>query len=150
MEGGRVVQIGTPQELINHPANEYVETFFKGFDSSRVLKAGDVAQLDPDVVCRVNGKAPHFKAGVPYGYLVDERGQLLSVVGTNDSGSVDDTLPGEQLSLYQQSPVYTDTPLHDVLDIVATLPYPVPVLDRGGALKGTISKNQLLHTLSRH
>ncbi|MOA60932.1 hypothetical protein D3C78_1859480 [compost metagenome] len=72
------------------------------------------------------------------------------MVGTNDSGSVDDTLPGEQLSLYQQSPVYTDTPLHDVLDIVATLPYPVPVLDRGGALKGTISKNLLLHTLSRH
>jgi len=53
MEGGRVVQIGTPLELINQPANDYVRAFFKGFDVSRVLKASDVAQLDPAAVCRV-------------------------------------------------------------------------------------------------
>ncbi|MCY1534891.1 Glycine betaine/proline betaine transport system ATP-binding protein ProV [compost metagenome] len=150
MEGGQVVQIGTPQELLNQPANEYVETFFKGFDSSRVLKAGDVAQLDPAMVCRVNGKAPHFQAGVPYGYLIDERDQLLAVVGADESGSVVTGQPEAQFSLHEQNPVYTDTPLHDVLDIVAALPYPVPVLDRSGALTGTISKNLLLHTLSRH
>ena len=33
MEGGRVVQIGTPQELINQPANDYVRAFFKTFNS---------------------------------------------------------------------------------------------------------------------
>ena len=38
----------------------------------------------------------------------------------------------------------------DVLDIAANLPYPVPVLDRDGFFKGTVSKNQLLQTLSRH
>jgi glycine betaine/proline transport system ATP-binding protein len=53
MEGGRVVQIGTPLELINQPANDYVRAFFKGFDVARVLKASDVAQLDPATVCRV-------------------------------------------------------------------------------------------------
>ncbi|MCO7514085.1 glycine betaine/L-proline ABC transporter ATP-binding protein [Pseudomonas guariconensis] len=146
MEGGRVVQIGTPQELINQPANEYVRTFFKGFDSSRVLKAGDVAQFDPETVCRVNGKAPRFKPGVPYGYLVDEHGQLLGVVDTDVNGAS----ASDRYSLHEQQPVYIDTPLHDVLGIVASLPYPVPVLDRAGALKGTISKNELLQTLSRH
>jgi glycine betaine/proline transport system ATP-binding protein len=146
MEGGRVVQIGTPQELLNSPANEYVETFFRGFDSSRVLKAGDVAMLDREAVCRVNGKAPQLKAGVPYGYLIDERDQLLGVVGAEEFSAY----PAGQLTLHKDHPVYTDTPLHDVLDIVAKLPYPVPVLDRSGALKGTISKNLLLQTLSRH
>jgi glycine betaine/proline transport system ATP-binding protein len=146
MEGGRVVQIGTPQELINQPANDYVRTFFKGFDSSRVLKAGDVARLDPETVCRVNGKAPQFKAGVPFGYLVDERNQLLGVVDTDASGAV----ATDRYSLHEQQPVYIDTPLHDVLGIVASLPYPVPVLDRAGALQGTISKTELLQTLSRH
>ncbi|MBC3489291.1 ATP-binding cassette domain-containing protein, partial [Pseudomonas sp. SWRI50] len=33
MEGGRVVQIGTPQQLINQPANDYVRAFFKTFNS---------------------------------------------------------------------------------------------------------------------
>ena len=146
MEGGRVVQIGTPQELINHPANDYVRTFFKSFDSSRVLKAGDVAKFDPAVVCKVNGKAPSFQAGVPFGYLVDDRGQLLGVVDTDANGAT----TSDRYSLHEQRPVYTDTPLHEVLGIAADLPYPVPVLDRQGAFKGTLSKNELLQTLSRH
>ncbi|AUF96589.1 glycine/betaine ABC transporter ATP-binding protein [Pseudomonas sp. 02C 26] len=144
MEGGRVVQIGTPQELINQPANDYVRTFFKGFDSSRVLKAGDVASFDPAAVCRVNGKAPQFQLGVPFGYLLNERGALLGVVDTAAAGT---PAPCNQ---HQLQPVYTDTPLHEVLDIAASLPYPVPVLDRAGAFQGTVSKNQLLQTLSRH
>ncbi|MNO77838.1 Glycine betaine/L-proline transport ATP-binding protein ProV [compost metagenome] len=53
MEGGRVVQIGTPLELIQQPANDYVRTFFKGFDISRVLnKHGDVARPDSATVCQ--------------------------------------------------------------------------------------------------
>ncbi|MCG6578123.1 glycine betaine/L-proline ABC transporter ATP-binding protein [Pseudomonas sp. AF32] len=146
MEGGRVVQIGTPQELINQPANDYVRTFFKGFDSSRVLKAGDVAQLDPQVICRVNGKAPQFEAVSSFGYLIDERDRLIGVVDTDERG-VGATA---HYNLHEQQPVYLDTPLHDVLDVAASLPYPVPVLDREGAFKGTLSKNQLLQTLSRH
>ena len=149
MEGGRVVQIGTPQELINNPANDYVRTFFKGFDGTRVLKAGDVASLDPQSVFKVNGKAPTLDEGIPYSYLVDEHGLLLDVVETrgfipSSSGALPDrshTGDGQQ--------VYVDTPLHEVLGIAAALPYPVPVLDRSGTLKGTISQSQLLQTLSR-
>ncbi|MGE8059525.1 quaternary amine ABC transporter ATP-binding protein [Pseudomonas sp. NPDC089547] len=143
MEGGRVVQIGTPQELISQPANEYVRTFFKGFDSSRILRAGDIAQLDPETVCRVNGKAPQLNAGVPFNYLVDEHNQLLGVV---ESHSVID----DRCRVHEQQPIYTDTPLHEVLSLAANLPYPVPVLDRNGALAGTLSKSQLLQTLSRN
>ncbi|WP_434603670.1 glycine betaine/L-proline ABC transporter ATP-binding protein [Pseudomonas sp. Z4-7] len=146
MEGGQVVQIGTPQELISQPANDYVRTFFKGFDSSRILKAGDVARLDPEWVRKVNGQAPQFKAGLPFGYLVDERGQLLGVVDIDTSGAGGST----HHTQHQHQPVFTDTPLHEVLEIAANLPYPVPVLDRSGALTGTLSKSELLQTLSRH
>jgi glycine betaine/proline transport system ATP-binding protein len=144
MEGGRVVQIGTPQELISQPANEYVRTFFRGFDSSRVLRAGDVARLDEDTVCRVNGKAPAFKPGIAFGYLLDEHGQLVDVL--NNHGYASSPV---HCDLHRAQPVYIDTPLHEVLGIVANLPYPVPVLDRSGALKGTLSKSQLLQSLNR-
>ncbi|NUT66095.1 glycine betaine/L-proline ABC transporter ATP-binding protein ProV [Pseudomonas sp. ICMP22404] len=146
MEGGQVVQIGTPQELISQPANDYVRTFFKGFDSSRILKAGDVARLDPESVRKANGQAPRFKAGLPFGYLIDELGQLLGVVDIDTSGAGGST----HYTLHKHQPVFTDTPLHEVLEIAAHLPYPVPVLDRSGALTGTLSKSELLQTLSRH
>jgi glycine betaine/proline transport system ATP-binding protein len=48
MEGGKVVQIGTPQELLCNPVNDYVRAFFKGFDASKILRAGDVAQISLD------------------------------------------------------------------------------------------------------
>lgn len=149
MEGGRVVQIGTPQELINKPVNDYVRTFFKGFDSSRVLKAGDVASLKPEIVFKLNGKAPSPNACTPYSYLIDEQGLLLDVVETEVFDPQFMSAPSEHYHVREKQPVYIDTPLHEVLNIAANLPYPVPVLDRAGALKGTISKNQLLQTLSR-
>lgn len=46
MEGGKVVQIGTPQEIITNPADDYVRAFFEGIDTSRYLTAGDLMQTD--------------------------------------------------------------------------------------------------------
>ncbi|WP_460953414.1 glycine betaine/L-proline ABC transporter ATP-binding protein [Pseudomonas marginalis] len=53
MEGGRIVQIGTPLELINQPANDYVRAFFKGFDVSRLLNSDDVPAVDTAAICGV-------------------------------------------------------------------------------------------------
>ncbi|MEE1922112.1 glycine betaine/L-proline ABC transporter ATP-binding protein [Pseudomonas sp. 148P] len=52
MEGGRVVQIGTPLELIEQPVNDYVRAFFKGFDVSRVIKTSDVAETSTASLCQ--------------------------------------------------------------------------------------------------
>ncbi|WP_434155483.1 quaternary amine ABC transporter ATP-binding protein [Pseudomonas sp. JZ134] len=64
MEGGRVVQIGTPRELLCNPINEYVRAFFNGFDTSRILKAGDIAQLDKSIMYEPGRQTP-LKADAP-------------------------------------------------------------------------------------
>ncbi|NHI01718.1 glycine betaine/L-proline ABC transporter ATP-binding protein ProV [Oceanimonas sp. MB9] len=151
MEGGRVIQIGTPKEILTHPANDYVETFFKGVDVSKVLKAGDIATPHPDRQIRVNGKVPPFAASAdsPFGYLVDEQGGFRGVIATQDhAGKTPDVQTLLASRIDQQPGIYTDTPLHEVLDIVATTPYPMPVIDRNGRFHGTISRSQLLQTLS--
>ena len=38
MEGGRVVQIGTPEELITHPADAYVAEFVEKVPRSKVVR----------------------------------------------------------------------------------------------------------------
>ncbi|HBU97546.1 glycine betaine/L-proline ABC transporter ATP-binding protein ProV, partial [Thalassospira lucentensis] len=43
MEGGIVVQVGTPEEILNNPANDYVKSFFRGVDVSTILSAKDIA-----------------------------------------------------------------------------------------------------------
>lgn len=43
MQDGRLVQTGTPQQLITNPANEYVRSFFDTIDTTRFIKARDIA-----------------------------------------------------------------------------------------------------------
>ncbi len=51
MEGGRIVQCGTPQEIVAQPANEYVADFVAHMNPMGVLRAVDV--MKP-----ANGKTP--------------------------------------------------------------------------------------------
>ncbi|MBT0570704.1 glycine betaine/L-proline ABC transporter ATP-binding protein [Curvibacter sp. CHRR-16] len=48
MEGGNLVQVGTPRDIVANPVNDYVRRFFHGVDTSRYLTAGDL--LDQDEV----------------------------------------------------------------------------------------------------
>ncbi|WP_344964866.1 glycine betaine/L-proline ABC transporter ATP-binding protein ProV [Oceanisphaera sediminis] len=151
MEGGRIVQIGTPKEILNNPADDYVATFFKGVDVSKVLKAGDIAEKHTDNLITVNGSVHPFTASTetPYSYLIDEQGLLQGVVSTKGcNGNNTDMQALQALRINGHHSIYHDTPLHEVLDTVANTPYPIPVVDRDGLFHGTISRSRLLQTLS--
>ncbi|WP_350028324.1 quaternary amine ABC transporter ATP-binding protein [Larsenimonas salina] len=145
MEGGRVVQVGTPQEILNNPASEYVEAFFKGVDSSKVLRAGDVARFDAEVV--VGEPQPGVAPPAPYAFVTDDDHRFVGLIDStvNGEGASPRTLAPDQLRT-----ITFDTPLHEVLDIAASVPYPLPVLTQEGVLHGTLSKDAILKSLSHH
>lgn len=152
MEGGRIVQIGTPQEILRNPADEYVETFFKGVDVTKVLKAGDIAERNPSHLIRLNGsvKLVDPEADVAFRYVVDEQNSLRGVISDKTlEGQVPD--PATLASLYIEQPasVNAGTPVSEVLHLVADHQYPIPVIADDGSFKGTISRQGLLQTLSR-
>jgi glycine betaine/proline transport system ATP-binding protein len=44
MKDGQVVQVGTPDDILRNPANDYVRSFMRGVDAAAVFKAGDIAR----------------------------------------------------------------------------------------------------------
>ena len=46
MQGGRIVQSGTPQEIFTHPATDYVAEFVAHMNPLGVLRAADIMQPD--------------------------------------------------------------------------------------------------------
>ena len=46
LHGGRLLQYGTPRELLGQPADDHVRTFFQGVDTSRYLLAADLIDHD--------------------------------------------------------------------------------------------------------
>ncbi|MBQ0784663.1 MAG: glycine betaine/L-proline ABC transporter ATP-binding protein ProV [Amphritea sp.] len=151
MEGGRVVQIGTPREIMRNPADEYVESFFKGVDVSKILKAGDIACQESACKIRINGTVQPFEpANSQFGYLLDNSDKLQGVVPliSIDAQSSVGSLIEQQFD--QHHSVYSDDMISDVVRKVANSEYPVPVIERNGTFCGVISKDLMLKTLSHN
>ncbi len=71
MRDGRIVQIGTPEEILTDPANDYVEQFVQDVDRTRVLTAESVMRKPRAIV--------HLTAG-PHGALKTMRDEQISGV----------------------------------------------------------------------
>jgi glycine betaine/proline transport system ATP-binding protein len=72
MEGGRIVQWGTPEEIILKPANAYVAEFVAHMNPLNVLKAGSIMQ--PLAACiRDNGQI-YFNENRQSSITIDEAG----------------------------------------------------------------------------
>ncbi len=86
MEGGRIVQCGTPQEIYTHPANDYVADFVAHMNPLGVLTARDVmepagAEASGEIAASAKLEAllPHFEASdTPL--RVTEEGETLGQV----------------------------------------------------------------------
>ncbi|GMA36788.1 hypothetical protein GCM10025876_29920 [Demequina litorisediminis] len=57
MRDGRIVQIGSPEDILTSPANDYVEQFVQDVDRARVLTAESVMRKPRAVVHE--GSGPH-------------------------------------------------------------------------------------------
>jgi len=159
MEGGNVVQVGTPDEILQNPANDYVRAFFRGVDPTGVISAGDIVRdSHPTLVLTRAGslRAAHeILSGSErdFGYALDARHRFLGVVS---SDSIRDALeagePGNPLSRAflsgAQAAAAADS-MQDILPMVASSPWPVPVVDENGVYRGVVSKTRFLRILHR-
>jgi glycine betaine/proline transport system ATP-binding protein len=89
MEGGRIVQCGTPREIFSSPANGYVAEFVANMNPLGVLTARDVMRPGPGEGARIAPDLPvreilkHFAAS-PAALAVEEGGRVIGTV-TPDS-----------------------------------------------------------------
>ncbi|MFO7962536.1 MAG: glycine betaine/L-proline ABC transporter ATP-binding protein ProV [Desulfobacterales bacterium] len=159
MEGGRIIQVGAPDEILQNPADEYVRSFFRGVDPTKVLTAGDVAQDKQVTIIH----SPELEKGlraalqrlIDYdrecAYVLDRKRKYQGIISVDSLQRViRDKNPLFQKALLDApAPVQADTLLEDVLPLVTNGPYPVPVVDRDGIYRGSISRTTYLKALQK-
>ncbi len=159
MEGGRVVQVGTPDEILQNPANEYVQAFFRGVDPTSVLCAGDIVRKQQLTMSRM-GKGPRSARerlsahDRDYLYILDRNQSFVGIVSL-DSLTTELEHSGKEASLdnallEEVQAVPMDSTMQEILPLITAHPWPVPVVDAAGKYMGAISKNIFLETLQRH
>lgn len=154
MQGGVVVQVGTPEEILKKPANDYVRSFFRGVDVSKVLTAKDIARRTQVTLIDKPEQGPRAAMRLlgdfdrEYGYVLG-RGRkfvgIVSLASLEEAKRVDATL--EQALLPEGPTVTPDISLNDLMGIVAATPYAVPVVQEDGRYVGAVSKSTLLKAL---
>jgi glycine betaine/proline transport system ATP-binding protein len=157
MEGGRVVQVGTPEEILNHPADDYVASFFRGVDVSTVLNAGDIAQKKQVTVIERPGVG--LRTGLEE--LRQEDRDMAYVLGTDHAfrGVVSEDSLKQAMKQQKQAladafidgveTLPADMTVSSLIGIVAGAPCGLPVVDERGRYLGVITKTALLETLDR-
>lgn len=159
MEGGRVVQVGTPEEILQNPADDYVHAFFRGVDPTNILTAGDIA-VDTQVTIPItDGRNPRaglqrlIKNDRDYAYVVDMNRVFKGIVSTDSLREMinredqPNLIPNAYLEGVKSA--NTNDSLQDILPEVANHPWPLPILSDKGEYIGAISKNLFLRTLYR-
>jgi len=154
MKDGRFVQVGTAEELISQPADDYVAEFTRGVDRTKVLTAGAI--MRPVYTTAGPNTGPNTmlermrRHGISSIFVVDRSRRLLGLVHAADAARAVRT--GEALDQYMQREVIAvqeDTPMAEVIRLGANASVPIAVCDREGRLQGVIVKGAILATLAQ-
>ncbi|WP_028583721.1 glycine betaine/L-proline ABC transporter ATP-binding protein ProV [Desulfogranum mediterraneum] len=160
MEGGRVVQVGSPEEILQNPADDYVRAFFRGVDPTGVISAGDIVRDNqPKVIWHTPEGSPRATLELlnnqdrEFGYVVGSDRKFYGVVSTDSLRDLLEAKNGkgniEQAFLEAATPVQEGECLQDILPQVASHLWPIPVVDENNLYQGVVSKNRFLRTLYR-
>ncbi|MEQ8965671.1 MAG: glycine betaine/L-proline ABC transporter ATP-binding protein ProV [Azospirillaceae bacterium] len=157
MQDGVIVQVGTPDEILVNPANDYVRSFFRGVDVSQVFTAGDIASRKGLTLIQrpKDGIAPALeqleRAESFFGYVHDKSKRFQGVVSIDSLiGARDGSGRFEDAFLSDVEPIPASRPLNELISTVATAPCPLPVVDEDARrYLGVISKARLLRTIDR-
>ncbi|WP_246942903.1 quaternary amine ABC transporter ATP-binding protein [Bacillus pinisoli] len=152
MKDGNIVQIGTPEEILMTPSNEYVERFVEDVDLSKVLtaqhvmKRAETVQVDkgPRVALKLMKDL-----GISSIYVVDKQQKLLGAITAKDaSKAAEGNQTLETFIERDITAVETDTLLIDLFDKVSSANIPVAVTDDKNRLKGILIRGAVIGALA--
>ena len=153
MRDGRIVQIGTPEDILTDPANDYVEQFVQDVDRARVLTAANVMERPRPRVDAAAGPRTALRqmrdAYMSAVYVTDRARKLLGIVTDRDAVKL--VRAGESSLLGRLKPVphsvREDEVLMNLFVPAVESPLPLAVLDAEGRLTGVIPRVTLLAAL---
>ncbi|RYZ33928.1 MAG: ATP-binding cassette domain-containing protein, partial [Myxococcaceae bacterium] len=154
MKDGRIAQLGTPEEILTRPADDYVRAFVEHVDRTKVLTARSIMRRPESVVHSKDGPALAVKrmreSGTSTLFVTDQARRLLGVVRIEDALKLlaenKHSLEGALVTdLPTTSP---DTPLSKLVAVAATTQIPIAVVSEDQSFLGIVSRAALLSSIA--
>lgn len=154
MRDGRIVQEGTPAEIVLEPGDDYVRAFVQEMDVSKILTAGRLHAPVPYLArpdTRVGDALRAVCAGdAPALLVADAEGRVvggLTLAELVGRAAADSGAKVAELGLRPVTAVSPDTPLRDLLPRLEGSGLPLVVLADGRA-RGVVSAREVVAALA--
>lgn len=158
MQQGQVVQQGTPDQVLRHPANEFVRGFLgeKRLTSHTSWLVEDVMLAKPVKMLAGKGLAEAVETmqrkRVTSMLVTDKAGRYLGIVHASDiyNRYAEESLSLGEVMQTDSLTVRPDTPLSEAIPLVQGAAFGnLPVVDSDGKLVGLLNRGSLVNVLSR-
>jgi len=155
MKDGAIVQIGTPEEILMNPANDYVEKFVEDVDRSKVLTAKHVMKRPETVNIDRHGPRVALERmraeGLSSILVVDNNRKLQGYVTTEDVVASRDKDDRDLHDILQTNikQVSKDTAMSDIFPMIHDTPIPIAVTDKEEKLVGILVRGAVIAGLAK-
>lgn len=154
MRAGRIVQIGTAEEILSDPADDYVQEFVHDVDRTRVLTAGAISTPVSAVLTPTSSPAEALAAmherGVDALFVADTDERLVGELGAvaaqraQQDGSSDIAATFTRI----EHPAETTAPIRELFGRLRDRVGPLPIVDERRRLAGVVTPDTVFDTLS--
>lgn len=152
MKDGQLQQVGTGEEILTDPANEYVETFIGGVDRTKVLTAESIMIPALTTNIAVDGPTVALRKmsdeEVSGLVAVDRNRKLLGYLSSDSAVSARRERKSLTEVIAEMPTVSLDTLIADIMPIIYDSQTPVAVVDSNNRVKGVIIRGAVIEALA--
>lgn len=154
MHDGDVIQVDTPEDLLDHPKNEYVKKFIENVDRSKILTAYNV-MVKPNTV-NIDKDGPKLalrrmkEDQISSIFVVDSDNHFVGIVDADDANEmIDKNEKDLHTALKTDVPTTApNTPIGDLFNAISKSPIPYAVVDDEKHLQGIILRSAVLDAMA--
>ncbi len=149
-QGGKVVQIGTAEEILSEPADEYVRSFVQNVDRSKVITAGSIMRKANTLTIPKDGPGVAARRmdqlGISTMMVVDHDRVLKGIVHIDDVVKLVNRKEKDLAPIIKQDLFITKphVAIGDLLTSALKAKYPIAVLDTDWVLHGAIDRASII------
>lgn len=153
MKDGQIIQIGTGEEILTNPANDYVRSFTEDVDRSKVLTVENAMIRPVTIDVEVDGPKVALQLmreeKISVALAVDKQRNFKGYITANDAleASKRGEMGVKDIIRTDMQTVPPDMLIQDVLGLISDSPTPIAVVNEG-KLVGVLIRGVVIETLS--
>ncbi len=150
MKDGEIIQIGTPEEVVTSPVNDYVSSFVQDASLGKVVTAGSIMTQPKIVVNKDQGPFLVLDTlrsnQMNSAFVVSETGKYLGMI---ESDCIVQTrwqigMTISEILRTDVSSVHPNIVIESLLALAAGSTHPIPVVDEDGSFLGQVNQSDLM------